>query len=197
MTDSKRSILPKEEQSYISATVEMGRLIHEKDWSKTALGNPENWPPSLRTIVTVILDNPLGMCIAWGEDLIQIYNDAFGRLLGSAKHPLALGQSCSVTFAEVWDSMKPMLQKVMKGESIHENGFRVVLNGDNFPEERYFNFAFSPVRYEGGKPGGVLITVVEVTDRKKVEDELKEARERMEYATNAADVATWVFDPQQ
>src|SRR5690242_5708728 len=197
MTDSKRSILPKEEQSYISATVEMGRLIHEKDWSKTALGNPENWPLSLRTIVTVILDNPLGMCIAWGKDLIQIYNDAFGRLLGSAKHPLALGQSCSVTFAEVWDSMKPMLQKVMKGESIHEIGFKVVLNGGNFPEERYFNFAFSPVRYEGGKPGGVLITVVEVTDRKKVEDELKEARERMEYATNAADVATWVFDPQQ
>src|SRR5690242_2722939 len=135
MNDSKRSILSKEELSYNSASGEMGRLIHEKDWSKTALGNPQNWPSSLQTIVSVILDNPLGMCIAWGEDYIQIYNDAFGRLLGTTKHPLALGQSCSVTFSEVWDSMKPMLQKVMKGESIHENGFKVVLNGGNFPEE--------------------------------------------------------------
>jgi PAS domain-containing protein len=42
----------------------------------------------------------------------------------------------------------------------------------------------------------VLLTVIETTQKKKAEDELKDARERMHYATEAADIATWVYDPQ-
>jgi len=37
---------------------EMGELIRAKDWSKTALGDPADWPQSLCTMVAVMLNNP-------------------------------------------------------------------------------------------------------------------------------------------
>ena len=50
----------------------MGKLIREKDWSETPLGPPDQWPQSLRTMVSVMLDNPFGMYIAWGDDFTQL-----------------------------------------------------------------------------------------------------------------------------
>ena len=35
--------------SFLDGGGEMGKLIREKDWSKTSLGNADNWPQSLRT----------------------------------------------------------------------------------------------------------------------------------------------------
>ena len=49
---------------FLSGGGEMGVLIRAKDWSKTPLGDPEDWPQSLRTMVSVMLDNPFGMYIA-------------------------------------------------------------------------------------------------------------------------------------
>ncbi len=72
----------------------------------------------------------------------------------------------------------------------------VPLNRDGFNQKYYFDFAYSPIKNEDGNPCGILVTVNETTNKKKVEDELKDAKERMEYATHAADIATWVFDPQ-
>ena len=65
---------------------EMGELIRAKDWSKTSLGDPADWPESLRTMVAVILDNPFGMYIAWGSEYIQLYNDGYRPILGSIRH---------------------------------------------------------------------------------------------------------------
>ena len=45
---------------------EMGKMIREKDWRKTPLGDPADWPQNLCTMVAVMLDNPFGMYIAWG-----------------------------------------------------------------------------------------------------------------------------------
>src|SRR4051812_48693190 len=82
---------------------EMRELVRTFDWSKTPLGSPETWPQSLRTTVSLVLDTYSAMCIMWGEDYIQLYNDRFRPILGSTKHPAALGNSARETFAESWD----------------------------------------------------------------------------------------------
>ena len=66
---------------------EMGELIRGKDWGKTPLGDPGTWPQSLRTMVAVMLENPFGMYIAWGDGYIQLYNDGYRPILGANKHP--------------------------------------------------------------------------------------------------------------
>ena len=57
MKDSIPEIVP----HFISRGGDMGKLIREKDWSKTDLGEPKNWPQSLQQMVSMMLDNPFGM----------------------------------------------------------------------------------------------------------------------------------------
>ena len=42
------------------------------------------------------------MYIAWGPEFIQFYNDGYRPILGSTKHPAAMGRSTRETFAEIW-----------------------------------------------------------------------------------------------
>ena len=58
----------KKEHYFLSQEGEMGNLIRSADWSKTSLGDPKNWPQSLKTITAMMLGNPFGMYIAWGEN---------------------------------------------------------------------------------------------------------------------------------
>jgi hypothetical protein len=48
-------------QHFLNGGGEMGELMRAKDWSQTPLGTPDLWSPSLRTIVSVVLNNPFGM----------------------------------------------------------------------------------------------------------------------------------------
>lgn len=157
---------------------EMGELIRSKDWSKTPLGNPDSWPKNLQTMVSVMLNNPFGMCIAWGNDYTQLYNDAFRPVLGCIKHPDALGSTSKETFSEIWDAIGPMFDNVMKGKAVGFHDFMMILNRKGFDEECYFDFSYSPIKNENGEVGGVLITVVETTEKKKAAKALKESNER-------------------
>ncbi len=154
---------------------EMGALIRTKDWSKTSLGDPDTWPQSLRTMVAVMLDNPFGMYIAWGTEYTQIYNDGYRPILGSTKHPQALGISTRETFSEIWHIIDSMFDDVMKGKAVGFPDFMLPLNRNGFVEECYFDFSYSPIRKENGEVGGVLVTVIETTNKKKAEENLKES----------------------
>jgi hypothetical protein len=50
--------------SFLTGGGEMGELVRATDWSKTALGSPEFWPQSLKTAVSIMLHNKIGMYIA-------------------------------------------------------------------------------------------------------------------------------------
>lgn len=170
--------LPQKHLHFICGGGEMGALIREKDWSKTPLGDPKNWPQSLRTMVSVMLNNPFAMYIAWGREYIQLYNDGYRPILGSLKHPVALGIGTQETFSEIWHTVQPMFDAVMEGESFNRPDFLFQLNRHGFTEDCYFDFAYSPIRKEDGQVGGVLVTVIETTNKKKAEDELKKSEQR-------------------
>ncbi len=157
---------------------EMGELIRATNWEETPLGNPAYWPPSLRTIVAVMLNNPFGMYIAWGREYIQLYNDGYRPILGLTKHPRALGISTKDTFAEIWHIIEDMFNGVMKGKAVGFPNFMLPLNRNNFIEECYFDFSYSPIKKEDGSVGGVLVTVIETTAKKRTENELKESELR-------------------
>ncbi|WP_303463160.1 PAS domain S-box protein [Tamlana sp. 1_MG-2023] len=173
----------------------MGTLIRAKDWSKTPLGDPKDWPASLKTMVSVMLENPFGMYIAWGKEYTQIYNDGYRPILGATKHPNALGISTKDTFSEIWNIIGSMFDGVMEGNPIGFPNFMLPLNRNGFIEECYFDFAYSPIRTENGDVGGVLVTVIETTNKKRAEDQLKESKNQLEFAIDATNLATWTIDP--
>ena len=135
------------------------------DWSKTPLGPVEKWPQSLRTSVSVCLNSAFAILVWWGPDLVMLYNDAYSAVV-SNKHPRALGAPGKDIFPEVWDTIGPMLEGVLKrGEAVRADDLLLVLERNGYAEECYFTFSYSPILDESGGIGGVFTPVQETTER--------------------------------
>src|SRR6185436_9249941 len=143
----------------------MGALMRSIDWSRTAVGAAASWPQSLRTALSILLETGFPMYIAWGPEFIQFYNDGYRPILGSTKHPAAMGRSTRETFAEIWDIIGPMFEGVMRGTATTVVNFLLPFDRHGFVEECYFIFSCSPIRAESGDVGGVLVTVMETSER--------------------------------
>src|SRR5688572_10624065 len=95
---------------FIPDDTETGRLARAIDWAATPLGDPDTWSPVLRTMVPFVLANRFPQLLWWGPDYIQIYNDAYAPVLG-AKHPRAMGIATRDCWTEVWDVLRPLIDK--------------------------------------------------------------------------------------
>ncbi len=71
---------------------EMGERTRHFDWSQTPLGMPNQWQPSLRTSVSILLNSQFPMFVWWGKELTTIYNDSY-KIIAGDKHPALLGKS--------------------------------------------------------------------------------------------------------
>jgi PAS domain S-box-containing protein len=150
---------------FLSGGGELGKLMRAKDWSSTPLGPPETWPQSLRTSVSTCLNCSFPILIWWGPELVKIYNDAYAEIIAE-KHPWALGSPGREVWPEIWDTIGPMLSRVVEaGEAFPANDLRLDLQRKGYPEECYFSFSYSPIRDESGRVAGVFCPVIENTDR--------------------------------
>jgi signal transduction histidine kinase len=163
---------------------ELGRLVNEYDWAKTPLGPIERWAQSLRTSLSICLASRFPIVMYWGPEYVVLYNDAYSAILG-CKHPWALGQKCRDCWAEIWDTIGPMLDGVVaSGQATWSDDLLLMLRRHSYPEECYFSFSFSPVRIETGGVGGVFTAVFETTDKVIGERRLRTLRD---LAARAAD----------
>jgi len=144
---------------------ETGALMRSIDWGKTPVGPVEAWPQSLRTVIGILLASEHTYIVFWGRDLIQLYNDAYRSILGSTKHPRAMGQSARECWPEIWDVVGPMFDSVFAGGSTHTDDGLLFLGRNGFLEECYFNYAYSPIRGDDGAVAGVFATAIETTAR--------------------------------
>ncbi len=144
---------------------EMGRLMREQDWGTSPLGAISHWPQSLRTAVSICLTSRFPIIIFWGPEHVQFYNDAYRPILGTSKHPAALGQRAAECWPEIWDVIGPMLRGVlMTSEATWSENQLLLLDRNGYVEETYFTFSYSPIRDESGEVGGVFCAVTETTD---------------------------------
>ena len=67
---------------FLKGSGEMARRMREFDWSAHPLGQPENWPRSLRTVIQIMLNSRYAMWLGWGPDLIFFCNDAYLPTVG-------------------------------------------------------------------------------------------------------------------
>ncbi|WP_316160305.1 PAS domain-containing protein [Bradyrhizobium sp. SZCCHNRI20481] len=145
---------------------EMGALMRIHDWSRTPLGPPESWPQSLRTSVSTCLDCAFPILIWWGQELVMLYNDEYRPILGSQKHPAALGAPGRAVWSEIWEVISPMLRQVVGlGEATRSRDMPLFIDRHGYLEETYFSFSYSPIRDETGGVGGVFTPVIETTAR--------------------------------
>jgi len=161
----------------------MGARIRSFDWSSTSIGPLSTWPETLRATVMLSLNSRFAMHIWWGPDLINLYNDAFISVLGN-RHPDALGRPAKTIWAEVWPTLEPQIEAVMKrGESTWNDQTHVVLTRNGFSEEAWFTWSYAPIRDDMGNVLGLHCVTIEETSRvlaEKSRERLSDERLRKE-----------------
>ena len=160
----------------------MGDRIRSDPWSGTPLGEPRDWPQSLRTMVRVLLSTGHPTMILWGPELTCLYNDAFSRSLGPEKHPAILGAPGRLAWAEAWPTVGGQVEQVLRGEGAvwHENQ-RVPIVRHGTLQDAYWTYSYSPID-EPAAPrgiGGVLVTCAETTEHVLSEQRLASEREQI------------------
>ena len=91
--------------------------------------HPDKWSQSLKTAVGLLLPAAAEIVLFWGPDFVAIYNDAFAPTVGD-KHPRALGRPARENWAELWDDLRPLLQRVRDtGETVFAKDRPSTLSG--------------------------------------------------------------------
>lgn len=175
---------------------EMGELIRNHDWALTPIGSPDQWSQSLRLTISLMLSSKFPMLLWWGEDLIQIYNDAFRPSLGySGRHPVALGQKAEECWRENWDIIAPLIRQVMStGESTWSEDQLFPTYRNRQREDAYWTFSHSPVYNDSGRIEGVLAICTETTEKVKTINALKESEERFRAMADNIPNLAWMAD---
>jgi hypothetical protein len=150
---------------FLAGGGEMGERIRKFDWSTTSLGPAESWPRSLRTCVQIMLTSRQPIWIGWGKDLIKLYNDPYKAIV-KGKHPWALGKPAALVWAEIWNDIEPMLQKVMdNNEGTYVEEQLLIMERNGYPEETYYTFSYTPVAGDQGTTEGMICFNSDDTER--------------------------------
>lgn len=150
--------------SFLKGVGETIDLVRSFDWAATPLGSIENWPQSLKTATSLILQSPVPIVMLWGPDGVMIYNDAYSVFAG-ARHPALLGSKVREGWPEVADFNDNVMKVGLAGGTLAYKDQELTLHRHGKAEQVWMNLDYSPVYDESGKPGGVIAIVVETTDR--------------------------------
>ncbi len=175
---------------------EMASRIRDYDWGATALGPSEEWPQSLRTIVSTVLNSPLPMMVLWGDSLVQIYNDSY-RILMAETHRNGLGHPTEDVWPELKSLTTPIYEAVLEGDTRSLHDQRLTISRWPAPEIGWFDLVFSPLREETGQVGGVLVTLVDTTLAVQASQGLREREGLVDHIVQSArDYAIFSLDAE-
>lgn len=173
------------------------QLFASTDWSQTALGAVEHWPPSLRYQWSWMSTSPQPAILYWGEHRICIYNDAFAIAVGEHYHPGLFGMPAATGWGAMWPQVSAEIDSIMSGEpALHQSNRRISLLRAGVLHDTYWTYALSPIRALDGKAVlGVLATCTETTAEVEAARKSWETEERYQFAIEASgNIGWWDWD---
>ncbi|WP_375463311.1 PAS domain-containing protein [uncultured Methylobacterium sp.] len=181
---------------FLEAGSETGREILAKDWSDTALGETAAWPVSLRTTLAMMLACPVPMYLAWGPELISLYNDAYRAFLGD-RLAGALGTRLPDLWSDIWADIAPLCARALAGERVSLRDMPLTMIRHGRPEETWWTFSYSPVHDDAGAVAGMLCITGDTTAQVLAERERAASQARLDLALSAGNgIGTWDWDTQ-
>ncbi|MGY3265027.1 PAS domain-containing hybrid sensor histidine kinase/response regulator [Lysobacter sp. HA35] len=147
---------------FLDAPGEVAALLRAHDWSQSPLGPPEQWPQSLRSVVSLMLHSKFPMFVAWGPSLGFLYNDPYAEILGT-KHPDAIGRPFQDIWSEIWQDIGPLAERAMGGEAVYMENLPLLMRRRGYDELTWFTFSYSPVVDEQGDVAGMYCACTETT----------------------------------
>ncbi|HUF81560.1 MAG TPA: PAS domain S-box protein, partial [Burkholderiales bacterium] len=116
----------------------------------------------------------------------RAYEEWFGVPGGEAQ-----GRHVSeVLGAAVWDTVRPWLEAALKGKAVSYE-LQYPLPGGR---KRWIHANYVPKFGGDGSVEGVFTLVTDISDRKALEDELRQSEELLRFAERAANAGSWSYD---
>jgi PAS domain S-box-containing protein len=120
------------------------------------------------------------MALRWGPEFVLIYNDTYRPILGD-KHPWALGRPAREAWSDVWDQIAPAHEAILSAQTrsiVADDMPLRIQRHDSIWEDAYFTLSYSAFKDEtvASGVGGILVTALDNTERKRTEDQLRENR---------------------
>ncbi|RYG69385.1 PAS domain S-box protein [bacterium] len=175
---------------------DMAERMRHFDWAATPVGPPSTWPVTLRVALGICLNSKFPMFVRWGPELIQFYNDAYTPILGQ-KHPHALGRPVREIWAEVWPTIEPQINAVMRdGQSSWNERVKLQFLRNGYLEDAWITWSYSPIPDGLGGVGGIFCACTEETANVRAEAERDILAEQRRLALNSARLGWWNHDLQ-
>ncbi|MEU4221159.1 SpoIIE family protein phosphatase [Actinoplanes sp. NPDC026623] len=189
--------LPNQTSTPAKPAVDCAARVRVHAWADTSLGPAEAWDPVVRAAIEVLLASPVPMALAYGDDHVLIYNDAYAELLG-AGHPAALGRPAAEVFGELWTApgVGSVIQDVYRtGLPFLEAETQVAVarGSAGQVEQASFTRGHSAVRDAQGTVVGVLTVAAETTQVTRRLQSLGDLTAKLAAALTIDDVARVVL----
>jgi PAS domain S-box-containing protein len=173
---------------------ECAKLISAMDWSGS-LGDPPDWPSSLKIATGILLHSPVPMVLLWGEDGIMIYNDAYAAFAG-VRHPDILGAKVREAWAEAADFTDHAMKTVLGGGTLSYRDQELTLHREG-PEQLWLNLDYSPVLDEDGQCAGVLVVLAETTATVQADRAMRQVTERLRFFDRLSTATSVLSNPTE
>lgn len=142
--------------AFLTGGGKLGALIKAHRWADTPLADPESWPQSLRSALSICLHSNFPTAIYWGPELRLLYNDAWAPI-PAERHPWALGRPAAEVWADIWDVIGPQFARVLEsGEGFSTYDQMLPMLRQGVRRETYWNYSFTAIRGEDGSVVGVF-----------------------------------------
>ncbi|WP_051664219.1 PAS domain-containing sensor histidine kinase [Dyadobacter crusticola] len=167
----------------------MGEFIRSYNWSASALGTPDRWPVSLRTLVQMTLNSRFPTVLFWGKDLITFYNDAFHASFAGKEGLPVIGKPGPVSFNGSWNRIATQIATVMGGGEalwFEDEVFPLDLNKQ--ADSSHWTYSISAVHDDSGAINGVLFTCLQTTRAVETANRLRFSEQRFQNLVREASV---------
>jgi PAS domain S-box-containing protein len=171
-----------------------GRQIAAFDWSTHPLGPITQWPPALRTALSMVLSCGFPSYVAWSSDLYVLYNEAYRSVLGK-RAEVDQGLTLAALWPEIADTALTIGARAFAGESIFREDMPFFIERNGRADTGYFTFSYSAIRDQAGVICGVLGVVFETTDKVLALARHQETEARYQLSLEAGQMGTWSVDP--
>jgi PAS domain-containing protein len=163
---------------FLSGGGEMGAIMRAYDWSQSALGLPEKWPQSLRTVVRLMLNTGHPMYVGFGAGFLPAQHQ--GVLLRGQGDPVRL-QTRAEVWDEIWPIIGPQIEQVMSGRGATACQRAGSHNSTWAARRRLLDVQLQPDRRRHGSKriGGVLVVCTETTQQVLASRQIATERDRL------------------
>lgn len=142
--------------AFVTGSSDMAARIRAHDWASTPIGDPADWPVSLRWVLGLCLSSNFPTSIYWGPERILLYNDAWAPIPGP-RHPEALGRPARDVWSDIWHIIEPQFDRVVStGDGFATFDQFLPMERFGAPEETYWDYSFTPIVGDDGSVVGIL-----------------------------------------